>query len=62
VKIITCTLPNASTEISGVAFTQGPDGMVSEAVADETAALFSGIPGYTIADDVPPAPAKGKKD
>lgn len=62
-KIITCTLPNASTEISGVAFTATDGGMVSEPVADEVAAGFDGIPGYTFADAEPPkkadkAPAK----
>jgi len=44
---ILCTLPNASTLISGVAFSSHPNGMLSEEVSDDVAAGFAGIPGYT---------------
>lgn len=49
-KIVTCTLPNASTLISGVEFSESKEGMVSGPVADEVAAQFEGIPGYELAD------------
>lgn len=49
-KIVTCTLLNASTLINGVAFSGSESGMVSEPVADEVAAQFEGIPGYELAD------------
>lgn len=49
-KIVTCTIPNASTLINGVAFSGSDAGMVSEPVADEVAAQFEGIPGYEFAD------------
>lgn len=63
-KIITCTSPNASTLINGVPFTETDDGVVSEPVADEVAAQFDGIPGYSFADagaDKPVKPAKAPK-
>lgn len=43
---ILCTLPNASHEINGVAFTPHPDGMLSEDVSQEVAQQFLAIPGY----------------
>lgn len=58
-KIVTCTLENASNSINGVAFTQTETGMVSEPVADEVAAQFDGIPGYTSFD--PDGSAKAPK-
>ena len=55
-KII-CTLPNASTLISGVAFSsnQNGDGMISADVSADVAATFLEIPGYEIAPDKKPA-------
>ena len=49
-KIVTCTLPNASTEIDDVKFEESAEGMVSEPVADDVAARFASIRGYTVAD------------
>lgn len=62
-KIVTCTLPNASTLISGVVFSESDSGMVSDAVTDEVAAQFEGIPGYTFADsdEAQKTPAKAGK-
>lgn len=48
---ILCTLPNASGSISGVTFTATPDGMLSDDIADDVAAVFLSIPGYSL----PPA-------
>ena len=63
-KIVTCTLPNASVEIDGIAFAETPTGMVSEPVADDVAARFVTISGYTVADAAEPdagATKPGKK-
>lgn len=62
-KII-CTLEHASTEISGIKFEPTPDGMVSEEVTDDVAALFASIPGYSLVKLAPapaPAPRASKK-
>lgn len=61
-KIVTCTLPNASTEISGVKFAASDAGMVSEPVADDVAAKFGAIPGYDVADAPASAAKSGKSD
>ena len=50
-KRVICSLPNASSRISGVLFTHDRGQMVSEPVAQDVAAMFEGIPGYTILDD-----------
>ena len=60
-KIVTCTLPNASTEIDGVKFDESPEGMVSEPVADDVAARFATIKGYAVAD-APNPDAGAQKD
>lgn len=50
-KVI-CKLPNASEKISGVNFTQHPDGaefgMVSEEISQDQADVFASIPGYEL--------------
>ncbi len=53
---ILCDLPNASDNINGIPFTADRGQMVSDVVDEATAAAFSGIPGYTILPDKPPAP------
>jgi hypothetical protein len=50
-KKITCTLPNASEEISGVKFAKVDNAAVAEGVDDAVAAQFDGITGYTVEDD-----------
>lgn len=50
-KRVICSLPNASSRISGVLFTHDRGQMVSEPVAQDVAAMFEGIPGYTILDE-----------
>lgn len=66
---VRCDLPNASENISGVAFTPAEDGsyVISEDVADEVAARFCSIPGYSMVDEVvddaaatPPGKRAGK--
>lgn len=44
-KIILCTLPNASDSINGVEFKRTENGMLAE-VEDDVAAHFLGIDGY----------------
>ena len=48
-KVI-CTLPNASSSISGVKFVSHKNGMISEEVEDEVALHFASINGYQIHD------------
>ena len=48
---VICTLPNASEEISGVAFTAHESGMISAEISDELAADFASIRGYQIVGD-----------
>ena len=43
---VLCTLPNASAEINGVAFTPADGGMLSEELSADRAAGFLVIPGY----------------
>lgn len=45
---VLCILPNASSEINGVAFVPHAAGMLSEDISDEQAALFTSIPGYEV--------------
>ena len=45
---VLCTLPNASTLISGVAFAAHANGMLSEDVTDDVASDFAAINGYSI--------------
>ena len=55
---VLCTLPNASAEINGVAFTPADGGMLSEELSADRAAGFLVIPGYVEhAEDPVPAPA-----
>ena len=55
---VLCTLPNASAEINGVAFTPADGGMLSEELSADRAAGFLVIPGYVEhAEDHAPTPA-----
>lgn len=60
---VKCFLPNASEEISGIAFAKSEDGTMEsvEALAPEVAAQFEGINGYVLipSDDAPAS--KGRK-
>lgn len=49
-KKVLCTLPNASALINGVAFEETDAGMLSEAIEDDAAKQFEGIPGYELID------------
>ncbi len=49
---VLCTLPNASTLISGVAFTAHANGMLSEDVSEGVAAEVSAVPGYEVVGSV----------
>jgi hypothetical protein len=55
---ILCTLPNASTEISGVKFAPHDESMLSEEVSLEVAESFAAIDGYKVVADDAPAAAK----
>ena len=48
---VICTLPNASEEISGVAFTAHESGMISAEISDDLAADFASINGYQLVGD-----------
>ena len=55
---VLCTLPNASAEINGVAFTPADGGMLSEELSADRAAGFLVIPGYVEhAEEPAPTPA-----
>ncbi len=54
---ILCTLPNASGEISGVKFVSHKNGMLSEEIDDQVAAVFLQIPGYELVG----APSEAEK-
>ena len=43
-----CALPNASTLISGIAFSRTRQGMLSEPIAEGVAKNFAKIPGYEL--------------
>jgi hypothetical protein len=45
---VICTLPNASSSINGVKFTEDKGQMVSEEVTDDVAAHFASIRGYKL--------------
>lgn len=50
---IHCKLPNASTNINGVAFEPHPQGgMISEEIDDERAAHFASIKGYKVVREI----------
>ena len=63
-KKIICDLPNASELINGIQFEPTLDGamMSVEAVSDEIAAQFKGIPGYHFAAAEPATSKKAKAD
>lgn len=49
---VTCTSPNASEEINGIAFKRQEDGsVVAWGLDKDIAAQFEGINGYTVEDD-----------
>lgn len=50
---ILCKLPNASTEINGINFSEDHGDMVSESVDETTAKHFASIPGYELLPDKP---------
>ena len=50
-SMIKCTLPNASNLISGIAFSDVADGVVSGELTDDELALFVGIQGYEVVTD-----------
>lgn len=54
-KVI-CSLPNASESISGVRFSPQENGVISDDVSEDVAAMFLAIPGYTLApgESAPP--------
>lgn len=56
-----CTLPNATSPISGVEFEAGPQGLVSRPLTTEEAARFGVIPGYRLVYDEPEAEPKPTK-
>lgn len=45
---VICTLPNASTNINGVAFIEDRGQMISEDIPDHIADNFASIPGYEL--------------
>lgn len=57
-KVI-CTLPNASTEINGVKFSESKEGMISEEITDAQAGEFTAINGYALVVVKPKAGKKG---
>lgn len=62
-KKVLCTLPNASALINGFAFEETDAGMLSEAIEDDAAKQFQGIPGYELIDagEAKKEPVKGAK-
>lgn len=62
-KKVLCTLPNASALINGFAFEETDAGMLSEAIEDDAAKQFEGIPGYELIDagEAKKEPVKGAK-
>lgn len=47
---VICTLPNAASEINGVAFSEHPNGRISDPIDTATAERFLRIPGYVAAE------------
>ena len=62
-KKVLCTLPNASALINGFAFEETDARMLSEAIEDDAAKQFEGIPGYELIDagEAKKEPVKGAK-
>jgi hypothetical protein len=62
-KKIVCTLPNASTHISGIEFELTDEGAVSkEVISEKDAARFGKIPGYQLVEaEEPKDPPAAKK-
>ena len=61
---VTCSLPNASENISGIPFERQEDGsVVSAGLSAEAAAQFAEIPGYVVEDEseTPVKPTKAGK-
>lgn len=54
---VLCELPNASTEINGVAFAAVEGGMLSIELSEEAAANFASINGYRLYEAPVAAPA-----
>jgi len=53
---ITCTRPNASEEINGIAFERQKDGsVVATGVSADDAALFADFEGFAVEDEKEPA-------
>lgn len=50
---VSCSLPNASTEINGVRFCREKGVMVSEEIDAVLGAIFLSIPGYLLVGPVP---------
>ena len=49
---VQCDLPNMSCEVSGVRFTQSPDGgWLSDDLTPALAAAFATVPGYRLVPD-----------
>lgn len=57
---VLCTLPNASDEIGGIAFTKHPKGMLSEEIDEAAASRLTSIDGYTLVDNGSGADGGGK--
>ena len=51
---VLCTKPTGSTEVSGVCFTKGPGGMISDDMSEEAAARLLTIPGFEKFTGKPP--------
>ena len=59
---VICDLENAADEISGVKFYPLEEGgKISDEISDELAAVFTSIPGYTLAEGVEPPAAPVEK-
>jgi len=54
---VICTLPNAASEINGVAFSEHPNGRISDPIDTATAERFLRIPGYIVATETKAEPA-----
>lgn len=53
---VICRLPNASTEINGVRFTEDRGEMISDEITAELADAFASIPGFHKIDTPAPEP------
>lgn len=62
-KKLICTLPNASTLISGIAFEPHKRGMISvDVVPEDVAKRFADIDGYVTVEDDPKSAEKAAKE